>query len=108
MTTPAAAPIPFVPRTKLRPPRLPDDLLGRAPLIEKLQRSQTLSLVIAPAGYGKTALVLDDYHHVRDPAIHQLICGLIEHPPCALQLVLTTRYDPPLPHLYTSSTPSRW
>ena len=42
-------------------------------------------------------MVLDDYHHVRDPAIHELICGLIEHPPRALQLVLTARYDPPLP-----------
>ena len=176
MTITAAAPVPFVPRTKLRPPRLPDDLLGRPRLIEKLNRPQTLSLVVAPAGYGKTALVstwlaqsglpyawlsleaddnslpaflagsaaalhrlvpvlggellsplqapteeltppavlpmllngldeveerfvvvLDDYHHVRDPAIHQLICGLLEHPPHSLQLVLTARYDPPLP-----------
>ena len=53
----AAAPIPFVPRTKLRPPRLPDDLLQRPRLLEKLDRPQTLSLVVAPAGYGKTALV---------------------------------------------------
>jgi len=176
MTHTVATPIPFVPRTKLRPPRLPDDLLRRPRLIDKLQRPQTLSLVIAPAGYGKTALVstwleqcgfpyawlslepddntaaafltgfvtalerlaptladellqllqepkeemtllpvlpillntlnefedrfvimLDDFHHVRNPAIHQLICGLLEHPPRALQLVLTARYDPPLP-----------
>ena len=176
MTLAAAAPIPFVPRTKLRPPRLPDDLLRRPRLFEKLDRPQTLSLVIAPAGYGKTTLigtwltqcgapyawlslehdddtlpyflagfaaalrplvpaldgelekllrpptgepnvqqavpillntldtleehfvvVLDDYHHVHDPAIHQLIGGLIEHPPRALQLVLTARHDPPLP-----------
>ncbi len=176
MTTTASAPVPFVPRTKLRPPRLPDDLLGRPRLFEKLQRPQTLSLVIAPAGYGKTALVstwltqsglpyawlslegddnslpvflgglaaalhrllpalsgellsllqtttkeltppavlpmllngldkleerfavvLDDYHHVRDAAIHQLICGLLKHPPRGLQLVLTARFDPPLP-----------
>ena len=167
---------PFVPRTKLRPPRLAEDLLRRPRLIEKLQRPQTLSLVIAPAGYGKTTLVstwlaqcgvpyawlslepdddtlpaflaglvvtlhylvpaldgkllpllqapreelslrqalptllntlneleerfvvvLDDYHHLRDPAIHQLICGLLEHPPRSLQLVLAARYDPPLP-----------
>jgi LuxR family transcriptional regulator, maltose regulon positive regulatory protein len=171
----AAAPIPFVPRTKLRPPRLPDDLLRRPRLLEKLGGPQTLSLVVAPAGYGKTALVstwlaqcglpyawlslesddnslsafltglaaalqrlapvlygellsllqapaaeltpaavlpmllntlneleerfvvvLDDYHHVRDPVIHELICGFIEHPPRALHLVLTARYDPPL------------
>ena len=176
MTTTAAASIPFVPRTKLRPPRLSEDLLRRPRLIEKLERPQTLSLVIAPAGYGKTTLigtwltqcgvpyawlslereddtllaflagfgaalqrvvpalgdellkllqghtgepapqqmlpillnslnelderivvVLDDYHHVSNPAVHQLICGLLEHPPRALQLVLTARYDPPLP-----------
>ena len=184
MTPEAAASMPFVPRTKLRPPRLSQDLLRRPRLIEKLDRPQTLSLVIAPAGYGKTTLigtwlaqcgipcawlslereddtlwgfltgltaalgrlaptlagelarlpqpqireldkqqeleqvqnqimpillntldtleerfvvVLDDYHHVHDAAIHQLICGLLEHPPRALQLVLTTRYDPPLP-----------
>ncbi len=172
----AAASMPFVPRTKLRPPRLPDDLLRRPRLIEKLNRPQTLSLVIAPAGHGKTALVstwlvqsglpfawlsldrdddslpaflagmgaalrqlaptlegelrqllqaptgephmqqvlplllntldaledrfvvvLDDYHHVHDAALHRLICRLLEHPPRALQLVLTARYDPPLP-----------
>ncbi|MFN8469489.1 MAG: LuxR C-terminal-related transcriptional regulator [Caldilineaceae bacterium] len=176
MTTTAAASIPFVPRTKLRPPRLSEDLLRRPRLIEKLERPQTLSLVIAPAGYGKTTListwlaqcgvpyawlslereddtllafmagfgaalqrvvpalgsellnllqghtgelapeqmlpillnslneleerfvvVLDDYHHVSNPAVRQLIGGLLEHPPRALQLVLTARYDPALP-----------
>ena len=176
MTPEAATFMPFVPRTKLRPPRLSQDLLRRPRLLEKLQRPQTLSLVIAPAGYGKTTLVstwlaqsgvpyawlslereddtlpgflagfaaalrrlvpaldgelekllqtpsgepngeqvqqqilqqilpillnaldgleerfvvvLDDYHHVHDATIHQLICRLLEHPPRALQLVLT-------------------
>ena len=180
MTPKAATSLPFVPRTKLRPPRLSEDLLRRPRLIEKLDRPQTLSLVIAPAGYGKTTLVntwlaqsgvpyawlalereddtlprflaglaaalrrlvptldgelekllqtpsgepnenqilqqilplllnaldgleerfvvvLDDYHHVHDATIHQLICRLLEHPPRALQLVLTARYDLPLP-----------
>ena len=57
MTTTTAASIPFVPRMKLRPPRLSEDLLRRPRLIEKLDRPQSLSLVIAPAGYGKTTLV---------------------------------------------------
>ena len=50
------APIPFVPRTKFRPPRLPDDVLFRARLLERLDRPATLTLIIAPAGYGKTTL----------------------------------------------------
>ena len=50
------APIPFVPRTKLRPSRLPDDTLVRTRLLERLDRAQTLALIIAPAGYGKTTL----------------------------------------------------
>jgi hypothetical protein len=50
------APIPFVPRTKLRPPRLPDDILVRTRLQERLNRARTLALIIAPAGYCKTTL----------------------------------------------------
>lgn len=170
------APIPFVPRTKLRPPRLPDDILVRTRLLERLNRAQTLALIIAPAGFGKTTLactwlaqhghpyawlalededntpavflaglvgavrrvfpafgaallalleeptgaltparvlpallngldmleqnfvlVLDDYHHIADPSVHQLLWGLLTYPPRPLQLVVTTRYDPPIP-----------
>ena len=170
------APIPFVPRTKLRPPRLPDDILVRTRLLERLNRAQTLALIIAPAGYGKTTLacswlaqhgcpyawlalededntpavflagllgavrcvfptfgaallalleepigeltparvlpallnsldmleqnfvlVLDDYHHIADPSVHQLLWGLLTYPPRPLQLVVTARYDPPIP-----------
>ena len=173
------APIPFVPRAKFRPPRLPDDVLLRARLLERLDRDATLTLIIAPAGYGKTTLagtwlarcsrpgawisldsedntlavflqrfvmavrnvfptfgdevlsllaaqaeqtteltpesllpillneldqldqdfvlVLDDYHQIVDSSIHQLLWGLLAHPPRALHLVLTARHDPPIP-----------
>jgi LuxR family transcriptional regulator, maltose regulon positive regulatory protein len=170
------APIPFVPRTKLRPPRLPDDVVWRGRLLERLDRLQTFTLIIAPAGYGKTTLVstwlarcnrpyawlsleredntpavflagfvsalrrlfpacggellallrdptveltpalvlpallneldeldqefvlvLDDYHHIGDTSIHELLWGLLTHPPRPLQLVLTARHDPPIP-----------
>jgi LuxR family maltose regulon positive regulatory protein len=45
--------------TKLRPPGLRDGLIARAALIERLRegRNQTLTLVSAPAGYGKTTLL---------------------------------------------------
>jgi hypothetical protein len=49
MTIAAAVPIPFVPRTKLRPPRLPDDLLRRPRLIERLDRPQTRWDAVAQA-----------------------------------------------------------
>lgn len=34
-------------------------------------------------------LVLDDYHHIVDSSIHQLLWGLLAHPPRPLHLVLT-------------------
>jgi LuxR family transcriptional regulator, maltose regulon positive regulatory protein len=41
-------------------------------------------------------LVLDDYHLVTSPAIHQSLDYLIEHLPPSLRLVIATRDDPPL------------
>lgn len=42
-------------------------------------------------------LVLDDYHLVRGPAVHELVGHLLKHPPLSLHLVILTRHDPPLP-----------
>ena len=162
-------------RTKLRPPRLASDLISRPRLLERLDRLATLSLIVAPAGYGKTTLVsmwlaqvelpsawvsldeednepalfltsvvaairtlfpgfggeiseriaslhgppsvdlmatvinelnrlerefvlvLDDYHVMHDPAIHQLLIQLLTHPPHTIHLVIATRHDPPMP-----------
>ena len=42
-------------------------------------------------------LVLDDYHHIHDVSIHQLIGQLLHHAPLPLHLVITSRFDPPLP-----------
>ncbi len=41
-------------------------------------------------------LVLDDYHHVHDTAVHDLLSDLLRHPPWSMHLVLTSRRDPPL------------
>lgn len=41
-------------------------------------------------------LVLDDYHLVSDPDVHELLENLLLHPPRPLHLVLITRHDPPL------------
>ena len=42
-------------------------------------------------------LVLDDYHLVREPAVHTAIAFLLDHLPPALHLVIASREDPPLP-----------
>ena len=42
-------------------------------------------------------LILDDYHLIEEPAIHQDLTFLIEHLPWQLRLVISTRVDPPLP-----------
>ncbi len=42
-------------------------------------------------------LILDDYHVITAPAIHQALSFLIEHLPPRLHLVIATRSDPPLP-----------
>jgi ATP/maltotriose-dependent transcriptional regulator MalT len=42
-------------------------------------------------------LVLDDYHVIHAPDIHEAMAFLIDHLPPQLRLVLATRSDPPLP-----------
>ena len=42
-------------------------------------------------------LVLDDYHVVHAPEIHEAMAFLVDHLPRQLRLVIATRSDPPLP-----------
>jgi len=41
-------------------------------------------------------LVLDDYHHISAPRVHQVVDFLLERQPTHLHLVIGTREDPPL------------
>lgn len=162
-------------QTKLNRPRITSELIERPRLYTTLSRRRPLTVVVAPAGYGKTTLVgswceqsgmvstwltldpnnshlnsflsyllaalerlfpgfahetglgpnftgaisvaavartladaldeietpfllvLDDYHHVTDPAIHRLLSELLRYPPHSLNLVIASRVDPPLP-----------
>jgi LuxR family maltose regulon positive regulatory protein len=43
------------------------------------------------------ALVLDDYHLIYTPYVHQVIEFLLEHQPPHMHLMLISREDPPLP-----------
>jgi LuxR family maltose regulon positive regulatory protein len=42
-------------------------------------------------------LVLDDFHLILDPAVHDLLNELMRHPPRPLHLVVISRRDPSLP-----------
>jgi LuxR family maltose regulon positive regulatory protein len=42
-------------------------------------------------------LVLDDYHVISHPEIHEALLYLVEHQPQQMHLVITSREDPPLP-----------
>ena len=41
-------------------------------------------------------IVLEDYHFVASPIVHQLVDFLLENAPPSLQLIISTRTDPPL------------
>jgi LuxR family maltose regulon positive regulatory protein len=43
------------------------------------------------------ALVMDDYHVLETPLLHEAITYLIEHLPPQMRLVIASREDPPLP-----------
>ncbi len=43
------------------------------------------------------ALVLDDYHVIESPPIHQNLAFLLEHLPRNMHLIITSRSDPALP-----------
>lgn len=46
---------------------------------------------------GPFVVVLDDYHLIGEPRVHDVVGFLIEHMPPSMQVVLTARQEPPLP-----------
>jgi LuxR family transcriptional regulator, maltose regulon positive regulatory protein len=56
------------------------------------------TLVNELAGVAEeVVLVLDDYHLLQAPQVHQSLGFLLEHQPTSLRLVVASRADPPLP-----------
>ena len=45
----------------------------------------------------RLVLVLDDYHVISSPRIHESVTFLLDHQPDTLQLAVATRSEPPLP-----------
>jgi LuxR family maltose regulon positive regulatory protein len=42
-------------------------------------------------------IVLEDYHYVANPVVHQLVNYLLEYAPPSVRFIISTRMDPPLP-----------
>ncbi|QBD83127.1 hypothetical protein EPA93_47075 [Ktedonosporobacter rubrisoli] len=61
--------------------------------------AQTLRMLIntLAASQHHCILALDDYHLIQEPAIHESISFLLTHHPAPFHLILSSRYDPPLP-----------
>ena len=45
----------------------------------------------------RLVVVLDDYHVIESPDVHEGIRYILEHQPPHLHLIIATRVDPPLP-----------
>jgi LuxR family transcriptional regulator, maltose regulon positive regulatory protein len=83
--------------------RVRPGVAGRvAALLQGLQPASfeavVTTLVNELAGVAEEiVLVLDDYHLIQAPQVHQSLGFLLEHLPTSLRLVLAGRADPPLP-----------
>jgi LuxR family maltose regulon positive regulatory protein len=62
-------------------------------------QKELLTLLINQLGAAEVefVLVLDDYHVIDNPIIHEGIAYLLDHRPTNLRLVIATRADPALP-----------
>jgi LuxR family maltose regulon positive regulatory protein len=49
-----------------------------------------------PPTFERLVLVLDDYHYIDNPDIHNFISALLEHLPLNIHLIIATRANPPL------------
>jgi LuxR family maltose regulon positive regulatory protein len=63
-------------------------------LLPMLLPTLTNDIAAAP---GFIILILDDYHVVSAQAVHDVVAFLIKYAPGNLQIVISTRADPPLP-----------
>ena len=71
-------------------------------LLQNPEKNQIESILISLINQIADAqkplvVVLDDYHHIQNQAVHQILTFLLEHLPPQVHLVIATRADPPLP-----------
>ena len=53
--------------------------------------------MMARPGAQEAVLVLDDYHVITSPPVHESVGFLLQHRPAGICVVLASRSDPPLP-----------
>ncbi len=70
------------------------DLAGPAGLTDVVLPSLVNDLA---AVSRRLVLVLDDYHVIANPRIHEAVTFLLDHQPATLELAVATRSEPPLP-----------
>lgn len=63
-------------------------------LLEPMLRTFLNELASLP---HRGMLILDDYHVITEPEIHETLTFVLDHLPETLHLVIMTRVDPPLP-----------
>jgi LuxR family transcriptional regulator, maltose regulon positive regulatory protein len=73
-----------------------------APLLQGLQPTSFEAVVTTVVNElaivtEEVVLVLDDYHLIQAPAVHESVGFLLGHLPSCLRLVMASRTDPPLP-----------
>jgi LuxR family transcriptional regulator, maltose regulon positive regulatory protein len=76
----------LLPLLDLSPPAAPETIAGV--LVQEIEESPREQHLL---------LVLDDYHLIQAPAVHNSLLFLLTHLPADLRLVLLSRADPPLP-----------
>ncbi len=69
----------------------------QTPHIPPISRVLHTFLNALSAGARDLVLVLDDYHLITEPALHETLALLLEHPPAQFHLYLLTRAEPSLP-----------
>ncbi len=80
-----------------------DDIIGKElrPILYESQEPDyqqiMTSLINDIIGFGQELiLVVDDYHVISNPAIHETIAYFVNHLPPLLHLIIVTRADPPI------------
>jgi LuxR family maltose regulon positive regulatory protein len=69
--------------------------MGEQPLpLESFLTVLLNEMTASPDGF---ALVLDDYHVITTPAIHEGLTFLLDHLPPQMRVIIASRADPPLP-----------
>lgn len=68
-----------------------------APRVEPIQLALPLLLNELASSTIPHVLVLDDFHTLRDPRIHESVEFFVTYLPASLRLVVAGRADPPLP-----------